>query len=580
MKRKQELIVGVIVVIITIVILGYMLVKNINEQKKEENNVTSIDTNIEIDNSDEEINWDKYDTKDLTLTDTITITNGGIYNLTRTITDGMITIDTNDYVKLVLNNVSITNSNGPAIYIKNAKTVLIYLSDNSSNYLEDSSNYLNYDEDINATIYSKDDLVFDGNGSLTVKANYEDGIVSKDDLKIKNGTFYITSTGDGIRGKDSVHIINGNFDITSSKDGIKSTNTNDTNKGYVYIENGVFKINATLDGIQAETKLIIKSGEFDIKTGNGSTNNSKKDTWGNWSNTKSTDTKSAKGIKAGNNIIIENATFNLDTSDDAIHSNNYIKISNGTYNISSGDDGIHADNEIIIEDGNIDIKESYEGIEAAKITIYNGNIKVVASDDGINVAGGSDQSSMNRPGASNYKENTNNILTIYDGNIYVNSSGDGIDINGSGYLYGGVITVDGPTSNGDGALDYDGEFIVNGGTLIAVGSSGMAQGVSSNSTQYNVMINLENTYQENKKIIVLNENNEEIISYTPSKSFSSIVISSNKLLNSSTYTLKIDDEVYKTFTISSITTNIGTSRGMNSPDNHSNPKKEDPPSRR
>ena len=106
-----------------------------------------------------------------------------------------------------------------------------------------------------------------------------------------------------------------------------------------------------------------------------------------------------KGLKAGNNIVIEDGTFNLNTSDDSIHSNNYIGISNGTYYISSGDDGIHADNEIIIEGGSIDIKESYEGIEAAKITIYNGDISVVASDDGINVAGGSDSSSMNRPGA-------------------------------------------------------------------------------------------------------------------------------------------------------------------------------------
>lgn len=558
MKRKQEIIIGIIVIIVTVIILGYILVENIN---KKENSIESIDTNIELDNSDEDIDWSNYEIKNLTLTESITITEEGIYELSGKIKNGMVTVNTKGNVKLILNNVTITNESGPAIYIKNAKNTVIYLKEETTNTLEDSSNYQT-DEDINATIYSKDNLIFDGSGTLVIKANYQDGIVSKDNLKIKNGTFNITSIDDSIKGKDSVYIIDGNFNITAGGDGIKSTNTSDKNKGYVYIENGNFEIDATLDGIQAETKLLIKNGNYTIKTGNGSTNNSKKDTWGNWGKTDSTDTKSAKGLKAGNNIVIEDGTFNLNTSDDSIHSNNYIGISNGTYSISSGDDGIHADNEIIIEGGSIDIKESYEGMETAKITIYNGDISVVASDDGINVAGGSDSSSMNRPGANNYNENTTNTLTIYNGNIYVNASGDGIDINGSGYIYGGVITVDGPTSNGDGALDYDGELIVNGGTLIAVGSNGMLQKISSNSTQYNVTINLKTTYQKGTKISILDENNEEIISYTPTKSFASIIVSTNKLSLSNTYTIKIDNETYETFTVSSITTSVGNVGGM------------------
>ena len=555
MKRKQEIIIGIIVIIVTVIILGYILVENIN---KKENSIESIDTNIELDNSDEDIEWSNYEIKNLTLTESITITEEGIYELSGEITNGMVTVNTKGNVKLILNNITITNESGPAIYIKNAKNTVIYLKEKTTNTLEDSSNYQT-DEDINATIYSKDNLIFDGSGTLVIKANYQDGIVSKDNLKIKNGTFNITSIDDSIKGKDSVYIIDGNFSITADGDGIKSTNTSDKNKGYVYIENGNFEIDATLDGIQAETKLLIKNGNYTIKTGNGSTNNSKKDTWGK---TDSTDTKSAKGLKAGNNIVIEDGIFNLNTSDDSIHSNNYIGISNGTYSISSGDDGIHADNEIIIEGGSIDIKESYEGIEAAKITIYNGDISVVASDDGINVAGGSDSSSMNRPGANNYNENTTNTLTIYNGNIYVNASGDGIDINGSGYIYGGVITVDGPTSNGDGALDYDGELIVNGGTLIAAGSNGMLQKISSNSTQYNVTINLKTTYQKGTKISILDENNEEIISYTPTKFFASIIVSTNKLSLSNTYTIKIDNETYETFTVSSITTSVGNVGGM------------------
>lgn len=535
MKNKKELIIYIILVILILLTIVYLIINKTNREKDNDiaiDKITDIDTTVDLDNSDETINWDNYQTKDLTLTDSITITTGGIYNLSGTITDVMITVDTNDYVKLVLNNVSITNSSGPAIYVKKAKTVLIYLSDNSNNYLEDSSNYSNYDEDINATIYSKDDLVLDGTGSLTVKANYQDGIVSKDDLKIINGNYTISSADDGIKGKDSVYIIEGNFNISSLGDGIKSTNTEDKDKGYILIENGTFNIDATLDGIQAETKLIIKNGNFTIKTGNGSTNSSKSNSnWGNWGSKNTTDTKSAKGLKAGSNIVIEDGTFDLDTLDNAIHSNNYIGIIAGSYTISSG-------------------------------------------DDGINVAGGSDQSSMNRPGANNYTNNTTNILTINDGNIYVKASGDGVDINGNGYIYGGTIIVDGPTSNGDNALDYDGELVVNGGSLIAAGSSGMVQGISSNSTQYNATIIFSNSYT-GKKITITDENENTILEYTPTKTYQAVTVSSSKLKKGTTYTIKIDNETYTSFTVSSISTTVGTSNRMNNggnmPGNGENP---------
>ena len=77
MKRKQEIIIGIIVIIVTVIILGYILVENIN---KKENSIESIDTNIELDNSDEDIEWSNYEIKNLTLTESITITEEGIMN--------------------------------------------------------------------------------------------------------------------------------------------------------------------------------------------------------------------------------------------------------------------------------------------------------------------------------------------------------------------------------------------------------------------------------------------------------------------------------------------------------------------
>lgn len=569
MKTKnKDLLLVFLLILMLLLVGGYQVYQNIKAKSiNDVKTIDDIDTSIDIDNGEEKVNWEDLEEKKITTSSDITISEEGIYNLSGTI-EGPVIVNTKGNVKLVLDNVTITSQKGPAIIIEKSNNTVIYLADNTTNVLEDASNYSYDDSDINGVIYSKDDLIFDGLGTLKIKANYQDGIVSKDDLKIISGNFIIDSVDDGIRGKDSVYIQNGNFTITSGGDAIKSTNDTDDQKGYIKIDDGTFDIVADLDGIQAETKLLITSGNFNIKTGGGSSNSSKNDNWGNWGRYQNitSDTSSSKGLKAGSNIVIEMATFNLDTSDDSIHSNNYIGIKSGTYQISSGDDGIHADTEIIIDGGNIDIEESYEGIEAAKITINDGNINVVASDDGINIAGGNDSSSMNRPGKNNYNENTTNTLTVNGGKIYVNASGDGIDINGSGYIYGGNIIVDGPTDNGNGALDYDNKLVVNGGSLIAAGSSGMHQSVSTDSTQYNVTIYFNSTYN-NKKITIIDSNGNVIIEHTPAKSYQAVTISSSNFKNNETYTVKVDNTAYKEFTISSISTTIGSGNNMNNDKN-------------
>lgn len=164
---------------------------------------------------------------------------------------------------------------------------------------------------------------------------------------------------------------------------------------------------------------------------------------------------------------------------------------------------------------------------------------------------------MDRPGANNYSNNSDNILTINGGNIYINSVGDGIDINGSGYINGGKIVVEGPTSDGNGILDYDNELVAKNAEIIAAGSSGMFQELSSNSEVYNVNIYFTSTISSNKKITITDSSNNEIISYTSSKSISTMVVATPKFQNGETYTIKIDGSNYSSFTISNISTTVG-----------------------
>jgi len=503
------------------------------------------------------VDWSKYEVSSLVLNDeSVTITKGGVYNVTGTISNGSIIINTTEDVKLVLNGVSITNESGSAILVENADNVYIETVSNTTSYITDSETYSNTEQ--NAAIYSSADLVFTGSGTLVVTGNYKDAIGGSDDILFVSGTYDITAVDDGIKGRDSVVIEDGTFTINAGGDGIKTTNSEDTTKGYIQILDGDFTINSGSDAIDSIQELNIKGGTYNLVT-NGTLSST-----------------SSKGLKSGTDLIVENGTFNIKSSDDAIHSGNNVNIKGGTFTLSAGDDGIHADNLLIIDGGNVDIIKSYEGLEGSSITINGGNIKVVASDDGVNVAGGADSSSAAGPGAVDTTDDGTHVLTITGGNLYVNSTGDGLDSNGSISMSGGTVVVNGPTDNGNGSLDYDGTFNITGGTLVASGSSGMAQMPTTSSTQNSIMIGLSSAITEGSVVSIKDSNGNEVFTYTASKKFVNLVISSSSL-PSGTYSVYINGTstsentngiytlggysggtLFKTFTISSVSTTVGT----------------------
>ncbi|MFA7156353.1 MAG: carbohydrate-binding domain-containing protein [Bacilli bacterium] len=504
----------------------------------------------------------------------IEITNSGVYYFNGTLDNGQIIIESNDEntVWLVFDGIDITYESGAPIFVKEAAKTIVTLKEGSNNYLEDGATYiLNEDEEPTAVFFSKDDLVINGGGSLNISANYNDGIISKDDLKIFNSNIEITALDDGIVGKDLLSISNANITINSGGDGLKSSNDKDSDKGVVLIENSNINIESGADSIQAESLLQINSGIFNLVSGGGSANSSSSSSggWGQWGGTfppegsgssgSTTSTSdSAKALKASQNILINDGTFVIDSSDDSIHSNFSIQINKGNYTLSSGDDGIHADSEIVINGGDINILKSYEGIESSIITINDGNINVVASDDGINVAGGNDSSSiLGRPGQNNFINSSNIMLYINGGTIYVNASGDGIDVNGSIVMNSGNVYVNGPTSSANGALDYDGIFNVSGGNIIGVGSSGMAQTPSSTSAIYTISVTFTSTQSANKEIILKDSNDNILLSLTPAKIYNSLVITSEKLVKGETYYLYIGGQEYTSVILSSTITSIG-----------------------
>ena len=556
---------------------------------------------------------------------TITIQKAGTYLLSGTLTDGNIIVDSDDKenVRLIFNGVEISSSTTSPLYIKNAEKTIVTLVEGTENTLSDSENYILDDEsnnEPNGTIFSKDDLVINGLGSLIINANYNHGIQNKDLLKIISGNIDITSVGDAIIGKDGVIVKEAVINIESQEDGIKATKVEE-NKGYVYLDNPEITIKSKKDGIQAVTCLYVKDGKYNIETGETNENSQ--------SNSDTSADYSRKGMKAGVDITIENGEYTIDSEDDGIHSNNSITVNAGTVNIASKDDGVHADTELTINNGDIKVSESDEGLEAKYITINDGNIDITSSDDGINASSGSsntsddgnapgagsrpemptnengeadtnagnrpemptnengevDTNAGNRPempanensentlgnnggmmpggGQGGFNESDGSELVINGGIVHVNAGGDGIDSNGTITINGGEIYVDGPTSGGDGALDYADTCEINGGILVAAGSIGMATAPTSGSTQYSVNAAFSKTYNGETKVTVKDSSGNEVLTYTPAKNFQSFVFSTDKLKSGETYTIYAGDTQEGTFTVSDITTTVGNvSSGM------------------
>lgn len=542
----------------------------------------------------------------------LTITEPGTYVISGTLDDGSIIVDSEaeDNVKIVLNNANITCKDGSVIYVKECgRNVVISLPDGTENTITDDSSYqsetatdtttADTSAEPSSAIYSKSDLRINGTGMLTVNGNYYDGITSKDDVEITQATLIINAADDGIVGKDSVAIGGGNITIKAEGDGIKSTNSEDTTKGYIVIADGTFMIETDNDGIQAENTLLIVDGTYNITTGDGAEAAVSKNDMGGMlpsgngaggnmtppdrssqdssdkpqrpdgasgnggqppqmqqqttsdattSESTETESESMKALKAGTRIIIQDGKFNINSQDDAVHSNGTLATATPDLEIAAGDDGLHADTTLDIYGGVVNITQSYEGIESAKITINDGKITVVASDDGINVAGSSDDQT----------------LTINGGTIHVNASGDGLDMNGSGTMTGGTVAVSGPTNNGNGSLDYDGEFVVTGGTLLVAGSSGMAQAPSTGTTFYTIATDVD-TQVAGTEVCLVNSEGKTILSFTPDKQFSNIVISSSLIQSGENYKIMTGDTELASFTADDVVTNLsksGTGGGM------------------
>lgn len=460
------------------------------------------------------------DTNDTTASSctTVTISEAGTYILSGSASNAQVIIDADKETKiqLVLDDLTLNCESSAPIYVRKADKVFITLADGSSNTLSTTGEFVTIDDNnIDAVIFSKDDLTLNGSGSLTINAPYGHGIVSKDDLVVTGGTYTMTCAKHGLSGKDSVRILDGTFDLTVTKDGIHASNDDDENLGYIYIAGGTFTINSDDDGMHADSTLYIEDGTIDIQ-------------------------KSYEGLE-GQTITILDGDIDIVSSDDGINaangsgSNDSIDDEQGKGGPGNGQmpgNPPSGDNQTP--------KDPPSGDNQMPDTPpSNDNF-----DPSNNSNNNMDQPQGNTPGGMggfDMDADESCVLTINDGTITINAGGDGIDSNGYFYINGGTVYVEGPESNGNSALDYGISATITGGYFLSTGYSGMAQSFSSDSTQCSYMLTLSSNTSGTTTVTLTDADGKVLLSHETSKSYNSIIVSCPELEVGSTYTLTAGD---------------------------------------
>lgn len=440
---------------------------------------------------------------------TVTITAGGTYVLSGQISAGQVVVNADgEKVQLVLDGASVTSSDSAAILVRAAKKVWLTLADGTQNKLATSGSFAEDDEfSIDGAVWCKSDLTINGTGALEVSCAEGHGIVCKDELALVSGDVEVEAARHAVQAQDAACVVAGTWSLTAGTDGIHCGDDDDAEKGSVLIVGGTVSIDAASDGVDAANVLEVDGGEVTV---------------------------------------------------------------------SAGDDGLHSERALQVDGGTVTVTKSYEGLEGSTVTVNGGVIDVTSSDDGVNAAGdptGDSSAEATDTGASGPEADgeqpeaaanggqaptgdgqapadaggqapvagggmdydSTAQVTINGGKLTIQAGGDGIDSNGDLTVTGGETYVFGPTSDGDGSLDFAGTGTVTGGVVMCAGSSGMAQNFGDASTQGSMLVSVSG--QVGDAIQLADEDGNVLASCEARTSYSCVLVSAPGIESGKSYTL-------------------------------------------
>ncbi|MBR5159919.1 MAG: carbohydrate-binding domain-containing protein [Bacteroidaceae bacterium] len=416
-----------------------------------------------------------------------------MYELKGTAEDGSIKLYSSRKQALVLDGLDLTSTKGAAINNQSKKKCFVVVK--GSNSLKDATTYSSTpaDEDEKAVLFSEGQLVFSGDGTLTVTAQGKAGITSDNYVHfMESPVINVTSsTGHGIRGKEAVIISNGTVSVSVSADmkkGITSDSVVCINGGETMInisgsaayddEDAEYKGTA---GIKADYLFLMNAGTLSvINSGKG-----------------------GKGISGDMTGCFNGGTVRVATT-----GTNYGNSSGGNRwgQSSSGNSvsakGIKFDGNLFFNGGTVTVNcTAHEGIESkGNIIVTDGVVySYSAADDAINSSG---------------------TFTVEGGYLCGHAvRNDGLDANGNFYIKGGMVYAIG-TSAPEVGIDANTEggckLYVTGGTIIAIG--GLESGSSLTQSCYQASWSKSTWYS-------MAVGNDEFAFKTPASGGTTLVVS-------------------------------------------------------
>ena len=268
--------------------------------------------------------------------DTVTLTEAGVYVLSGSAKDARVVVDAGDEdkVQLVLNGLSIVNTSEPCILVENADKVFLTSAESSENALTVSGKFSG-DED--AVIFSRDDLVLNGLGTVTIVSS-KDGVRTNDDLKLTGGAWNISASDTALKAHDSICAYDGVYVLEAGSDGLHAEDSDDDTAGSIVIEGGSFTVKAGDDGVHATTSLTVNGGNLTVSA--------------------------AEGMEA-TQVTVNGGVIGITASDDGINAGRKSKALSVKIEINGGDltivmgagdtDGIDSNGDLIITGGTIDV---------------------------------------------------------------------------------------------------------------------------------------------------------------------------------------------------------------------------------
>lgn len=390
----------------------------------------------------------------------VSITEAGTYVLSGACADGSVTVKKEvTGVTLVLDGLDLTSTTTSPITINKSAEATLLAAAGSENTVADSADA--NDESAAIKVKTGGTLTLGGTGSLTVDGNYKNGIkgAAQSSITVDELVLTIDAVDDGLSCDDALTILGGTLEINAGGDAVKAspdvddeTEPDTVSKGDITISGGTLTLVSAADGVQADGDLNISGGTFDITANGGH------------ETVLAEGADSCKGIKSDGTLSVIGGTFTIDSADDALHAAD-VSVTGGSFTLSTSDDAVHADNALTIgAEGNdaavpaIVITDSYEGLEGTTVTVYSGDLDITASDDGVNAAN------------SDIGERSDLFaIQISGGDLYICAGADGLDSNNDINMTGGTVEVYGADSGMDTAIDYDGTFTLDGGTLFGAG---------------------------------------------------------------------------------------------------------------